>query len=153
MKYCNGAIFTKERASLRPYSLVTSLLGILVKQHFLQLHTNTAVTSIDAPSGNVKYYTLHTPRGRVKTKHIVNATNAWTGHLYPEFQGKIVPTRGQIIHVDAPHLKLDPMGWDDAAEYIIQRPDTSLILGGGRRFASSSQSSTSNADFRTPRDW
>jgi glycine/D-amino acid oxidase-like deaminating enzyme len=136
VKFCKGAIKIQEHASLKPYALVTSLLRILVKKHLLQLHTNTPVTSITSPSGKVKYYEIHTPRGTVKARHVVNATNAWIGHLYPEFQGKIIPTRGQVIHVDAQNLTLDPMGWDDGREYLIQRPDSSIIFGGGRRFSS-----------------
>ena len=136
VKFCRGAIQTGEQASLKPYGLVTSLLRILVKQHLLQLHTNTPVTSITSPSGKIKYYTIHTPRGTVKARHVVNATNAWIGHLYPEFQGKIVPTRGQVIHVDARNLTLDPMSWEYGGEYLIQRPDSSIVFGGGRRFAS-----------------
>jgi len=123
---------------LRPYALITSLLRILIKQHLLQLHTNTPVTSIIPPSGKLKYYTVHTPRGKVKARHVVNATNAWIGHLYPEFQGKIVSTRGQVIHVDGKNLNLSPVSWGYGSEYLIQRPDSFLIFGGGRKFARSS---------------
>ena len=73
----------------------------------------------------------------MKARHVVNATNAWIGHLYPEFQRMIVPTRGQVIHVDGGNLHVEPMGWHDGAEYLIQRPDTSLIFGGARRLAPS----------------
>jgi glycine/D-amino acid oxidase-like deaminating enzyme len=121
---------------LKPYALTTSLLRILIKEHLLQLHTNTPVTSIAPPSGKTNYYTIHTTRGIVKTRHVVNATNAWISHLYPEFEGKIVPTRGQVIHVDGTHRNLDPMGWGNGGEYLIQRPDSSIIFGGGRRFTS-----------------
>jgi glycine/D-amino acid oxidase-like deaminating enzyme len=140
VKFCKGAIHTREKASLKPYSLVTSLLQILVQQHSLQLHTRTAATSISSPSQHTKYYTIHTKRGVVKTRHIVNATNAWIGHLYPEFQGKIVPTRGQVIQVDKKDIHLGPMDWNYGGEYLIQRPDSSLVFGGGRRFSSASSS-------------
>lgn len=116
--------------------LVTSLLRILIRRHSLHLHTNTAATSIVSSSAAIRHYEIHTPRGIVKARHIVNATNAWVGHLYPEFRGKIVPTRGQVIHVDGRDLSLDPMGWNYGGEYLIQRPDLTLIFGGGRRFAS-----------------
>ena len=69
---------------------------------------------------------------------MVNATNAWIGHLYPEFQDKIIPTRGQVIHVQGKDVNLSPMGWNYGGEYLIQRPDASLIFGGGRRFSSAS---------------
>lgn len=125
-----------ERASLKPYALITSLLRNLIKQHLLQLHTNTPVTAITPPSQSAPYYTIHTTRGIVKAKHVVNATNAWIAYLYPEFRGKIVPTRGQVIHVDGKNLQVDPMGWGYGGEYLIQRPDSSLIFGGGRQYTS-----------------
>jgi len=129
--------------------LVTSLLDILVKQRSLQLYTNTPVTSITSPSKHKKYYTIHTTRGTVKARHIVNATNAWIGHLYPEFQSKIIPTRGQLIQVPCQTLDVTPMSWNNGAEYLIQRPDSSVILGGGRRFSSTKHAELGNADDTT----
>ena len=123
---------------MRPYTLVTSLLRILIKRHLLQLHTNTAVTSITSPTAKSKYYVIHTPCGTVTARHVINATNAWIGHLYPEFKGKIIPTRGQVIHVEGGGVSVSPMGWNYGGEYLIQRPDSSLIFGGGRRFSSAS---------------
>jgi hypothetical protein len=134
VKFCQGAVHTAERASLRPYAFVTSLLRILIEQFSLLLYTHTPVTSVVSPSDKGGYYTIHTTRGIVKARHIVNATNAWIGHLYPEFQDKIIPTRGQVIHIDGRHLKLDPTGWNFGDEYLIQRPDSSIIFGGGERF-------------------
>ena len=117
---------------------MTSLLRILIRQHLLQLHTHTPVTSIDSPTSAQRYYTLHTPRGAIKARRVINATNAWIGHLYPEFREKIIPTRGQVIHVDGRGLQVSPMGWNHGDEYLVQRTDDSLIFGGGRRFSSDS---------------
>jgi glycine/D-amino acid oxidase-like deaminating enzyme len=117
---------------------VTSLLRILIRNYRLQLHTNTPVTSIISPAGGTGHYTIHTSRGIVKARHVINATNAWISHLYPEFEKKIIPTRGQVVQVDGKHLKLNPMGFNDGGEYLVQRPDNSIIFGGGRRFASTS---------------
>lgn len=69
---------------------------------------------------------------------MINATNAWIGHLYPEFREKIIPARGQVIHVDGRGLQVSPMGWNHGDEYLVQRTDDSLIFGGGRRFSSDS---------------
>jgi glycine/D-amino acid oxidase-like deaminating enzyme len=132
---------------------VTSLLSILVKHHLLQLHTNTPVTSISPPDESTPYFVIHTPRGPVKARNVVNATNAWIGHLYPELQKKIIPTRGQIIHVEASHLSLEPLNWEFGGEYLVQRPDSTLVCGGGRRFGKSNQHLVSRLTlFRTPRN-
>jgi len=139
VRNCVGAIFTRERASLRPYALVTSLLRILVKQHLLQLYTRTEVTLVTSPTEGEPYYIIQTSKGRVRARHVVNATNAWIGHLYPEFQGIITPVRGQVIQVSAGgHSHIQPIVWNYGADYMAQRPDGTLIFGGGRRFSTSS---------------
>jgi len=125
---------------LKPYGLVTALLRTLVEEHLLQLHTRTPVTGITPPSGKRQHYTIHTTRGDIKARHVVNATNAWIGHLYPEFRGIINPTRGQVIQVEGKHLNVQPTGWNDGRDYLVQRPDGTLIFGGGRRFSLSRKS-------------
>ena len=56
--------------------------------HFsLSLHTNTPVTSITRNTNTEESdhyrYTLHTPRGDIKAKIILHATNAYASHLIP----------------------------------------------------------------------
>jgi glycine/D-amino acid oxidase-like deaminating enzyme len=95
----------------------------------LDLHTNTPVTSIQQDS---QQWTINTDRGNVSARSVILATNAHTAHLLPQFQGKIVPLRGQITaQARGPKLaKLKPCGPDhtysfvypSGYEYMIPRP-------------------------------
>lgn len=45
----------------------------------------------------------------------------------------MVPTRGQVVVIRAPHINECVLSWDDKSTYIIKRPDSNLdevILGG-----------------------
>lgn len=121
----------------------------------LKLHTLTPVTSIDSaplPSDSTSSrqdtkWTVTTPRGALTCKNIIHATNAYTPYLLPQLQGKIIPTRGQIIALRAKASldRLQRHSWDAnwGYEYWFPRPEERnensedykpplVILGGGR---------------------
>ncbi|KAF7319390.1 FAD-dependent protein [Mycena chlorophos] len=87
-----GAIATKAGA-IHPYRFVTGILSRLLQSDNFELFTNTPCTSITTDS---TYYLVETPKGFIRAKHIVHATNAWTSHLLPGMRGKIVPIRGHM---------------------------------------------------------
>jgi len=91
-----AATLTAAAGSLWPYKLIAFILERLIKNHNLNLQTNTPVTSIE-PCTNTSTsarHTLHTPRGTLTARHIILATNAYTSRLLPEFTTLIVPERG-----------------------------------------------------------
>ncbi|KAI0369882.1 FAD dependent oxidoreductase [Pilatotrama ljubarskyi] len=101
--------------AMHPYRFVTSLLSILLARHpdALQIFTHTPCTSIASAEG---LYTVITPRGTLRTPHVVHATNGWCSHLLPALRAKIAPARGAMS---------------------AQRPGTALhasTLSGGRSF-------------------
>lgn len=84
---------------------------------------------------------MTTNRGLIRAKHVVFASNAYTSALAPEFQGHIVPVRGICSRIVVPNLPRQnrPLensytlrfnSWD--YDYLIPRPDGSLIVGGAR---------------------
>lgn len=94
-----GATLTNAAASLWPYKLVTFILEKLVKSGVLNLQTNTPVHRISETTGNSAAshpQTLHTPRGDIRARVVVLATNGYTSHLLPAFADLIVPVRGQM---------------------------------------------------------
>lgn len=65
----------------------------------LSIETKTPVKRItyDRDDRNADYpYILHTPRGEVKARHVIHATNGYTGHLLPSIRGSIYPLRGSM---------------------------------------------------------
>jgi len=113
----------------------------------LILHTHTPVQRI-TPSSDAYRWIVHTPRGDIKTKYIIHATNAYASHLLPHLSAPktgIIPTRGQVAAIRAsvpsPSLwsgSLPGWGGNQGYEYWFARPPSSdkerplVILGGGR---------------------
>lgn len=85
------------------------------------------------------YWTIETPRGSIKTKCVVFATNGYTSGIAPEYHGKIIPARGICSRIVVPNPPKKPLrasyvirfnSWK--YDYLIPRPDGSIIVGGAR---------------------
>ncbi|KAF7307836.1 Gamma-glutamylputrescine oxidoreductase [Mycena kentingensis (nom. inval.)] len=138
--------------NLWPLKFVTRLFQ-LTKDALpaLSLHTRTPVTSISSPGTDSSGWVLTTPRGKITTKYIIHATNAYASHLLPQLARPdtgIIPTRGQVIATRAAvrASELFTCSWDGNTgfEYWFPRPTAAgassdaekprplIILGGGR---------------------
>ncbi|KAI9740281.1 MAG: hypothetical protein M1834_004859 [Cirrosporium novae-zelandiae] len=122
-----------------PYKLITQLLTILVSKG-LNLQTNTPVESISDSPDSSGFWTVSTPRGSIKAKKIVFATNGYTSALLPQYSGKIVPVRGICSRIVVPEGKKGPhlpysytiQHHPGSYDYLIPRPDGSIVVGGAR---------------------
>ncbi|KDQ61986.1 hypothetical protein JAAARDRAFT_66961 [Jaapia argillacea MUCL 33604] len=121
--------------NLWPLKLVTNLYNLASASSSidLTLHTRTPVTSIKHINTSSKSlsrrYEVQTPRGPVKCRYVVHATNAYAAHLLPHYAGPkgIIPTRGQVTSLLSPTLPLSKMGkvgWggNEGFEYWFVRP-------------------------------
>lgn len=99
--------FSFTVGSLWPYKLVTHLLSLAVKRG-VNLQTNTPVTSVSETQDVDGYWLVSTPRGVVKAKKVVFATNGYTAGLLPQFQEKIIPVRGICSRIALPEGKEAP---------------------------------------------
>jgi glycine/D-amino acid oxidase-like deaminating enzyme len=136
---CVGAI-TYEAGSLSAYKFVVGVLKMVV-QRGGELYTNTPATKLEKEEDGM--WSVQTPRGVVKAKRVVLATNGYSGFLCEKFQGKIVPLRGQIT-AHRPG-KNQPVGglpttysfiYKNGYEYMIPRPQGikhagDIVIGGG----------------------
>lgn len=61
----------------------------------LNYQSTTTVTKV-APTEDGQWL-VQSPRGSIKTKKVVYATNAWSAELLPELQGIIIPRREQCV--------------------------------------------------------
>ncbi|KAJ3217376.1 hypothetical protein HDU81_000855 [Chytriomyces hyalinus] len=98
---------------------------------------NCTVQVVTRPSmSSDNHFVLQTSKGTIRTKSIVYATNAWTSALLPSVP--IVPVRNQVI-VSEPVPISSSNGWglstNDGYEYMSQRPDGRIVLGGMRYLA------------------
>ncbi|MBA3946208.1 MAG: FAD-binding oxidoreductase [Herpetosiphonaceae bacterium] len=87
--------------------------------------------------------------GDVVAQRVFLATNAWTPLLVPEFEGVVLPGRGQVIATaPAPRLIDRSCYCDDGFEYFQQLPDGRIVLGGYRNLAIEQE--ITYADHTTP---
>lgn len=126
-------------ARLSPYKLVTHLLEKALL-HGVHLQTFTPVTSVSPTHKDLENYRwlVHTARGSVKSKTVIYATNGYTSALVPGMKDKIVPVRGIVARLagtNAPKLTNSYLMRfsDQEYDYMISRPDGSIVLGGARR--------------------
>ncbi|KAH3663405.1 hypothetical protein OGAPHI_005395 [Ogataea philodendri] len=125
---------------LWPYKFVKGLLEYCIKRG-LNLQTNTCVENIETlPDGS---YLVKTQRGNVRATKVIVATNAYTSGIIPEFNDKIVPVKGTCCHIKVSEsTKHDPYLTHSYGicrdysehEYLINRPDGSVIVGGAKPF-------------------
>ncbi|KAI0825326.1 FAD dependent oxidoreductase [Trametes gibbosa] len=131
--------------AMHPYRFVTSLLSILHARHserrVIDIITRTPCTTISCDSHGL--YIVTTPRGTLRARHVVHATNGWCSHLLPALRTKISPARG-AMSAQRPGRALaastcdggrsfvfyrGPVGYD----YLTQLPagEHELMFGGG----------------------
>jgi len=130
-----GAI-SYTAGALWPFRFVSSVWNSLLTDfpEYISLETHTPVTSISAAlsqSSSTSYaYEVGTPRGIIRCKHIVHATNAFAGQYIPGFRGKLT---GALAHMTAqrPGTNFPPQydgshSWSliygNAFDYTTQRP-------------------------------
>lgn len=105
----------------------------------VNLQTNTPVTEISPSPDRNGFWTLSTPRGEIKAKKVIFATNGYTSHLLPQYKQAIIPIRGICSHItsstDRPSIskQIQTMAIRYSPghhDYLITRPDGSIIVGG-----------------------
>ncbi|KAL1863349.1 hypothetical protein Plec18167_008211 [Paecilomyces lecythidis] len=127
--------------SIWPYRLIIHLLRIALSRG-VNLQTHTPVSKIsETPDPFTNRWTVTTSsRGSIKAKKVIFATNAYTSALLPQYKGKIVPVRGICSRIVTPENKLSPylpntysLRWSPTIyDYLIPRPDGSIVVGGAR---------------------
>lgn len=126
-----------------PYRLITGVFAELQEKYGdrLRLETRTPVQKVSRQpdSADGFDYSLKTPRGVVRAKHVIYCTEAHTAHILPKLRGIIVPRRGQVM-VQSPGADFEDhhglRSWsfylDEGLFYLHQNPETrDIIIGGG----------------------
>jgi hypothetical protein len=130
--------YSSRAGRLWPYKLVTQLLRRVVSAG-ANLQTHTPVLSVSERPDVDGRWTVTTPRGTIRSKWVVFASNAYTSAIAPEYKGTVVPVRGTCSHITVPKPPANPLRssytfrfntWD--YDYLIPRPDGSVVVGGGK---------------------
>jgi glycine/D-amino acid oxidase-like deaminating enzyme len=107
----------------------------------LQVHAHTPVNSVSPTQDERGYWSINTPRGSIRARKVVYATNAYTSGLLPRYRHKIIPVRGICSQITTPNGKESPhlpntysLRFDNQQyDYLIPRADGSIIVGGARK--------------------
>ncbi|EFW98514.1 FAD dependent oxidoreductase superfamily [Grosmannia clavigera kw1407] len=148
------AVVSLTAGHLWPYKMVMHLLSGMVQnevQTGFNLQTNTPVTAVEAADlgsdDDTPPWILTTPRGRVRARQVLFATNGYTAAIAPQFHARIVPVRGICSHIavadpdnrrreraarpplaNSYSLRYGP----GLADYLIPRLDGSIVVGGAK---------------------
>ena len=114
------------------------MFSMALKHGSLNLQTNTCATSVSPSADSDHSWVIQTSRGPVKARKVILASNAYTPALLPEYQEKIIPYRAVSCRITtsspAPPIvntyALRFKDWD--FDYLIPRPDGSIVVGGAR---------------------
>ncbi|KAI5460613.1 FAD dependent oxidoreductase [Mariannaea sp. PMI_226] len=140
IKHATGALIGIAGAAW-PYRLITGIFSELLDAYGdrLSLEANTPVQAVSRDPDFDYSYSLKTPRGQLRAKHVVFCTEAHTSHLLPKLRGIIVPRRGQMT-VQSPGNTFEDLrgkrSWnfyfDTGFDYLHQNPTNGdIIIGGG----------------------
>lgn len=110
-----------------------------------RLFTRTPCTCVSvATRDGVELYAVTTPRGTIRTPHVVHATNGWASHLLAGMRGKIIPARGTMTAQTVKNAEwagersfvFFPGMGTNAFDYLTQQPvgrgggEGEMMLGG-----------------------
>ncbi|PGH15173.1 hypothetical protein AJ79_02538 [Helicocarpus griseus UAMH5409] len=136
VKGAKGCV-TFTAGHLWPYKLIHHMFTSAVKRG-VNLQTNTRVTKISVTADSQGFWSVTTDRGVIRAPKVVVAANSYTQALLPEYKDKIIPYRGISCHIATPGpspllvntYALRFKDWD--FDYLIPRPDGSIVVGGAR---------------------
>ncbi len=95
----------------------------------VQIMENSEVFGIWDSDGSL---VVRTAKKKIFTEAVILCTNAWSSQLFPWFEDKIVPTRGQIIVTEPVESFLQPSYCSFVLDYFRQLEDGRVLIGGFR---------------------
>ncbi|KAF3011717.1 hypothetical protein E8E14_009830 [Neopestalotiopsis sp. 37M] len=123
---------------LWPYKLIEHMFAKAIEKG-VNLQTNTPVTGIPAQKNSDGTWHVTTSRGITRAKKVIMTTNAYTAALLPEYNDHIIPYKAVCCRIACPSGRAPLLSntyslrfadWD--FDYLIPRPDGSIIVGGAR---------------------
>lgn len=123
-----------------------SLTAALFKASGVNVREASEVYAVESQDDGVL---IRARGGDWLAQRVILATNAFTPLLMEDFQGVVVPARGQVLATAPAPIILDRSCYCDYGfEYFQQLPDGRFVLGGYRRLAIKEEATY--ADHTTP---
>ncbi|MCJ8328375.1 MAG: FAD-binding oxidoreductase [Lentisphaeria bacterium] len=118
-------------ATWHPAKWVWAILGIAIKKPNINLYTQTLVDKVERDGEG---YIVHTKRGKIRAKKVVNATEAHTVTLFKDFlepfPNLILPHKEQAMHaVGGPETMKTGVGVTGPLGWFGRLPSGGIIFG------------------------
>jgi gamma-glutamylputrescine oxidase len=123
-----NAIENPHDGAVQPVELAHELL----RQSGAELITNNELYKLEQQ--HPEEVTVYTRQVIFKARYVLLCTNAYSPLIDPYFEGKVIPTRGQVLVTEPlPEPPLSTIGYSDYG-YMYYRAtfDNRLLVGGGR---------------------
>ena len=98
MRVDSPAGFSRRAATWHPARWVWSLLSTAIRAGNVALFTQTRVLRVEDRGDR---YAVHTDRGTVLARHVINATESHTAAIYPQLRGVLYPLQTQVAYARA----------------------------------------------------
>jgi glycine/D-amino acid oxidase-like deaminating enzyme len=122
------AAYSPGAATFHPARWVWSLLQRALRQPGVQLFTRTEVLEV-IDAGDL--YVVRTNRGVVTARHIINATESFTGRLHPEWQALITPVQTQGAFASGGPASMPPgIALSSTRGFFLRPTDSAGVLFG-----------------------
>lgn len=126
MTVTHNAGFSIAAASFHPAKWVWSLLKAALRSKEVAYYSRTRVSRVERVGDE---YDVHTPRGVVRARHVVNATESYTPLLHPQFHDRILPTQTQAAAGNGGPEAMRPHVGISGSRAFFGRHDDTVMLG------------------------
>jgi glycine/D-amino acid oxidase-like deaminating enzyme len=130
--------YSYPAAQCWPYKLVHHMFSKAIRKG-VNLQTETMAKKLAEKPDSDGYWAVQTDRGTIRARKVVVTTNAYTAAILPEYRDRIVPYKGICCRIECPPGKAPLLSntygirfsdWN--FDYLVPRPDGSIIVGGAR---------------------
>ena len=121
-----NAGFSVAAASFHPAKWVWSLLTAALRTDRVEFYSRTKVDRVERSGDR---YRVHTSRGVIEAAYVVNATEAYTPRLHPEFHDRILPTQTQAASGRGGPETIRPHVGISGTRAFFARHDEAILVG------------------------
>lgn len=118
--------FSVAAASFHPAKWVWSLLTVALRDPRVQLFTRTRVLRIEAAGA---HYLVHTTRGIVRARHVINALESYTPQVHPHLHGIVRPVQTQAAFGEGGPPAMKPHVGISASWFFCGKHGNGVLVG------------------------
>ncbi|KAJ9101219.1 hypothetical protein QFC21_003438 [Naganishia friedmannii] len=115
--------FEWPAATLNPAKLCYAVHHLCLQKGGYSIFTHTPALSVTASTDFEGSWIVNTPRGSIRSRKIVHATNAYASAILPEMEGLITPTKAQALKLSIPPVGLETFPRLDASYSLRYLPE------------------------------